>query len=168
MPLIEIETIINADVKTCFDLARNIDIHQESMKHSGEIAIAGKTSGLIGLGEWVSWEAKHFGIVQHLTSKITEFDQPNYFADEMVMGAFESYKHEHFFIELGSKTIMRDKFYFKSPYGPLGLIVNSLFLKRYMTNLLTMRGEALKKIAEKTKKKKLKVDRKIKMEAAIL
>ncbi len=71
MPLIEIETEINADIQVCFDLARNIDVHQESMKQSQEIAISGKTMGLIGLGESVTWKAKHFGIVQYLIPFLT-------------------------------------------------------------------------------------------------
>ena len=55
MPLIEINTLIKADINTCFDLARNIDFHKTSMESSNERAIAGKTSGLIELGEWVAW-----------------------------------------------------------------------------------------------------------------
>ncbi|BAO77479.1 SRPBCC family protein [Winogradskyella sp. PG-2] len=82
MPTIEIKTLIKADLKTCFDLSRNIDFHQESLVHLNEKAIAGKTSGLIELDEWVTWEAKHFGITQKLTSKIAVFESPNYFVDE--------------------------------------------------------------------------------------
>ena len=52
------------------------------------MSFTGKMSGLIELGEWVSWDAKHLGFVQHLTSKVTEFDAPNYFVDEMVFGVF--------------------------------------------------------------------------------
>ncbi|WP_034040186.1 SRPBCC family protein [Wocania ichthyoenteri] len=148
MPLIEIETEIKADIKTCFDLARNIDFHQESLKYSNEKAIAGKTSGLIGLGEWVSWEAKHLGFVQHLTSKITEFDAPNFFVDEMVFGAFKSFRHEHIFCESKNETIMIDKFNFEAPYGILGQFINWLFLKRYMRKLLKTRSQFLKQTAE--------------------
>jgi hypothetical protein len=148
MPQIEIKTIINADVKTCFDLARNIDVHQESLKHSDEKAIAGKISGLIELGEWVSWEAKHLGFVQHLTSKITEFDSPNYFVDEMVYGAFKSFKHKHIFKKIGEKTLMIDEFHFESPYGVIGKFVNWLFLKKYMTNLLKTRNKHIKEKVE--------------------
>ena len=97
MELITLHTFINADIKTCFDLARNIDFHQESLQHSNEKAISGKTSGLIELGEFVTWEAKHFGFTHNLTSKITEFESPNYFVDEMVFGAFTSFRHEHIF-----------------------------------------------------------------------
>lgn len=148
MPLIEIETLIKADTKSCFDLARNIDIHQESLKYSGEIAIAGKTSGLIGLGEWVCWEATHFGFVQHLTSKITEFESPNYFVDKMMFGAFKSFRHEHIFSEYENKTIMIDKFYFETPFGIFGRLANKLFLKKYMTTLLLNRNKFLKERAE--------------------
>ncbi|MFI1745923.1 SRPBCC family protein [Thalassobellus sediminis] len=148
MPTIEIKTEIHSDKKKCFDLARNIDLHQDSLKFSGEKAIAGKTKGLIGQGEWVCWEAKHLGFVQHLTSKITEFDEPNYFVDEMVMGAFKSFRHEHHFEETNAGTEMIDVFYFESPLGILGKIANTLFLKRYMTNLLKTRNKFLKEKAE--------------------
>jgi ligand-binding SRPBCC domain-containing protein len=149
MPLIEIKTYIASDIKTCFDLARNIDIHQESLKHTEELPIAGKTTGLIGLGEWVSWEAKHFGFVQHLTSKITEFESPNYFVDEMVFGAFKSFRHEHIFKTFKGGTLMIDKFYFEAPFGLLGKIANTTFLKRYMKNLIQKRNSYIKAEAEK-------------------
>ncbi|NRD20176.1 SRPBCC family protein [Winogradskyella eckloniae] len=148
MPTIEIKTLIKADIKTCFDLARNIDFHKASMTHSKERAIAGKTSGLIALGESVTWEAKHFGIRQQLTSKITAFESPTYFVDEMVSGAFKSFKHEHIFSTQEDKTLMVDVFQFQSPFGILGKLANGLFLTRYMTNLLTQRNQYLKSIAE--------------------
>ena len=164
MPQIIVKTLINSDKKTCFDLARNIDVHQKSLKHTKEKAIAGKMTGLIELGEWVSWEAKHLGFVQHLTSKITEFESPNYFVDEMVFGAFKSFRHVHRFQENEERTIMTDVFDFESPYGALGRFVNWLFLKRYMTNLLKKRGQFLKQQAEEVAHDALQ----IKVEQSIL
>jgi len=148
MPRIEIKTEIHSEKKKCFDLARNIEIHQESLKYSGEKAIGGRMKGLIEKGEWVTWEAKHLGFVQHLTSRITEFEEPNFFVDEMVMGVFKSFRHEHYFKETNAGTQMTDVFYFESPLGILGRIANSLFLKRYMTNLLKNRNKFLKEKAE--------------------
>ncbi len=154
MPTLEIKTLIKADLKTCFDLSRSIDFHKLSLEHSGEKAIAGKTSGLIELDEWVTWEATHFGIKQKLTSKITAFESPNYFVDEMVSGAFKSFKHEHIFKQSSDDdyTLMVDKFHFQSPFGLLGKLANILFLKRYMTNLLMTRNEHLKIKAEEITK----------------
>lgn len=93
MPKIELQTEIKAERKIVFDLSRSIDLHQLSTAKTDEKAIAGKTSGLIDLGESVTWRAKHFGIYQNLTSKITEFESPNFFVDEMLKGAFKSFKH---------------------------------------------------------------------------
>jgi ligand-binding SRPBCC domain-containing protein len=115
MPIIELATHINAPVQQCFDLARSIDMHLDSMRQSGEAAVGGRTSGLIQLGETVTWHAKHFGIWQTLTSKLTEMQAPNYFTDEMVTGAFKAFRHEHYFYPLGNQTLMKDVFMFDAP-----------------------------------------------------
>ena len=149
MPTIVLSTTINAPIALCFDIARDIDIHVASTAHTGERAIAGRTSGLIGPGETVTWRAKHFGIWQNLTSKITEFNAPTFFADEMVSGAFKSFRHEHHFTGDDRQTVMRDEFVFESPFGVLGRLANRLFLKRYMTGLLVTRNKVIKAEAEK-------------------
>jgi ligand-binding SRPBCC domain-containing protein len=149
MAVIELTTRINAPVERCFDVSRDIDVHVESTKHTGERAIAGRTSGLIGLGETVTWRAKHFGIWQNLTSKITDFSYPTFFADEMVSGAFKSFRHEHRFTAEGTQTVMTDVFKFESPLGLLGRLANWLFLKRYMTKLLVVRNKVIKSVAER-------------------
>lgn len=148
MPKIELLTEINASIEKVFDLARSIDLHMESTKQTGEQAIAGKTRGLIELSETVTWRAKHFGIWQTLTSKITEFDQPNFFADEMVRGAFKSFRHEHHFIRVDNYTVIKDVFVFESPLGIMGRLFNGLVLTRYMTKLLEERNRVIKEAAE--------------------
>ena len=148
MPKIELLTEINAPIEKVFDLARSIDLHMESTKKTGEQAIAGRTSGLIGFGETVTWRAKHFGIWQTLTSKITEFDRPNLFVDEMVQGAFKSFRHEHHFINTDDYIAMKDVFVFESPLGVLGRLFNWLILTRYMTKLLKERNMVIKEVAE--------------------
>lgn len=148
MPVITLQTVINAPIGVIFNLSRSIDLHKISTAHTNEEAIAGKTSGLIGMGESVTWKARHFGVTQLLTSKITAFNQPFYFVDEMVSGAFKGFKHEHIFIVQNGKVIMTDVFDYTSPYGVLGRIADVLFLKRYMTNLLTERNKIVKAFAE--------------------
>ena len=155
MPIIELKTEINANKEIVFDLSRSIDLHKISTEHTNEQAIAGKTSGLIGMNESVTWKAKHFGIYQNLTSKITEFERPNYFVDEMQKGAFSEFKHEHHFSELNGGTLMTDYFNYKSPLGILGKLADKLFLKKYMTELLTERNRIVKEFAESEKWKEL-------------
>jgi ligand-binding SRPBCC domain-containing protein len=148
MPRIELSTHINAPIEKVFDLSRSIDLHMRSTSKTGEQAIAGRTSGLIELDETVTWRAKHFGIWQHLTSKITAYDRPNLFVDEMVNGAFKSFRHEHHFSVEGEGTLMRDVFVFESPLGIIGRLFNWLILKRYMTGFLVERNGVIKEEAE--------------------
>ncbi|PEL07650.1 SRPBCC family protein [Bacillus sp. AFS017336] len=148
MPIIKISMLINAPLEVCFDLARNIDIHMESTSDTNEIAVKGRTSGLIELGESVTWEATHFGIRQQLTSIITEFDPPNRFVDEMVSGAFKSFRHEHIFELKDDGTLMTDVFDYTSPMGAIGMLVDILFLKSYMKQLLLKRNTYIKNYAE--------------------
>ena len=155
MPRIELRTEIKADKEIVFDLSRSIDLHKISTEHTNETAIAGKISGLIALNESVTWRAKHFGIYQRLTSKITEFDRPNYFADEMVSGAFSKFKHEHHFKDLNGGTLMIDYFDYKSPIGILGKLADYIFLVKYMNDLLTERNRIVKEFAESDKWKRI-------------
>ncbi len=148
MTQIELSTSINAPIERCFDLARNIDLHIDSMKQTGEKAIAGRISGLIELGETVTWRAKHLGLWQTLTSKITEFNYPNYFTDEMVEGPFKMLRHEHIFCAINDQTVMKEIFIFESPFGRFGELVNFLFLGWYMQNLLKKRNQVIKEAAE--------------------
>ena len=148
MTKIELSTLINAPIERCFNFARSIDLHVESTKHTGEKAIAGRISGLIEPGETVTWRAKHLGIWQTLTSKITEFDYPNHFTDEMVEGTFKSIKHDHQFYVINGQTLMKDVFVFESPFGVLGRLVDFLFLTRYMKHLLENRNSVIKDAAE--------------------
>jgi ligand-binding SRPBCC domain-containing protein len=148
LSLIVLHTTINAPLEVCFDLSRSIELHQISTKKSEEKVIAGKMSGLISLHETVTWKARHFGLWLQLTSKITEFKPPDFFVDEMVNGPFKSFRHAHIFEEKKGQTIMTDRFEFQSPLGILGKIVNVLFLKSYMKNLLIERNKVIKEYAE--------------------
>lgn len=148
MPTIELATSIAAPIERVFDLARSIDFHTKSTSKTGERAVAGVTSGLIGPGQEVTWRARHFGVWQSLTVRITAFERPTHFADAMLRGAFRSMEHHHYFEQSVSGTTMRDVFSFQSPLGILGRIADSLFLTRYMKSFLIERNQVIKSTAE--------------------
>ena len=148
MAQIRLETKINSPLERVFDLSRSIDLHKLSVAHTNEEAIAGRITGLIELGENVTWRAKHLGVYQKLTVEIVKMDKPAMFEDVMLKGAFKSMRHIHRFIKDGSNTKMIDEFEFESPLGVLGKLVNWLFLKKYMTKFLIVRNNEIKRIAE--------------------
>jgi ligand-binding SRPBCC domain-containing protein len=148
MPVIEIEIEINAPIERVFDLARCIDLHEETMSKTNEKAIGGVMKGLINHGEIVTWQATHFGIRQKLTSKITVYNHPFHFQDVMLKGAFKRFTHDHFFEPKDGKVLMRDVFDYDSPLWFLGKIADALVLKNYMKKLLTERNQLIKGTAE--------------------
>jgi hypothetical protein len=69
MPTIELETYIEAPIERCFDLALSVDLHRHSVTHTQERPIAGVMSGVMRLGDTVTWEAVHFSVKQRLTTR---------------------------------------------------------------------------------------------------
>jgi len=148
VPVIELTTEVHAPIERTFDLSRSVELHMNSTAQTGERAVAGVTSGLMALGEEVTWRARHFGIWQHLTSRITMFERPFHFRDSMVRGAFRRFDHDHYFAQRGEITVMRDLFDFQSPLGILGRIADRLFLTEYMRRFLLTRHAMIKAVAE--------------------
>lgn len=146
-----LHTFINASPEQCFDLSRDAEVHLLSTRHTNERVVEGRASGLFELGDNVTWEAVHLGVKQKLSSKITKFDPPLFFEDTMQKGAFASMRHEHHFEETNDGTLMTDIFEYEVPLGWLGKIFNQVYLRRYMTQLLTSRNTCIKELAEKNK-----------------
>lgn len=126
-----------------FDLARSIDAHVESQKGSGERAVAGVTSGLIGEGQEVTWRARHFGLPLTMTSRVTQVDFPGSFTDEQVRGPFKSFRHVHEFEATPGGCIMTDRVEFTAPFGLLGRAAGKLVLRPYLQRLIRDRGRFL-------------------------
>lgn len=150
---LETVTVIDAPVERCFDLARSVEVHLLGNVHFGEQVVAegGVTSGLVGLGERVTWKAKHFGLWHRLTSEITHYDRPASFQDVMIRGPFAAMKHDHHFRGLtDGSTEMTDLFDVAAPFPVLGRIAEALVLRRYMFKLLEERNRVVKQVAEST------------------
>ncbi|GIQ69657.1 hypothetical protein XYCOK13_24810 [Xylanibacillus composti] len=150
MITVEADIVIDAPIELCFDLARDMAIHKRTAwKHTKEEIVDGVKTGLIGLGESVTFEATHLGVRQRLTSKVVTLDRPYLFIDEMQEGAFRFLRHTHIFEEVQGKTRMSDIVEFAAPYGPIGWVVERLVLRTYLASFLKHRNQQLKQIAEK-------------------
>jgi ligand-binding SRPBCC domain-containing protein len=149
MASIELVTRIDAPPERCFDLSRDVGLHLRSMAHTGERAIGGRVSGLLELGDEVTWEGRHFGVLHQHTSRITGYDRPRWFRDSMVHGRFARFDHDHFFEPSESGTVMRDVLDFESPLGLLGRFVDRTVLVRYLEKLLRERNRVIRSEAQR-------------------
>jgi ligand-binding SRPBCC domain-containing protein len=149
MYTLRVSTTIASPPTRCFDPARSVDVHVQTAGSSGEKAVGGRTSGLLELGDEVTWEARHLGVRQRLTSRITAFQSPSYFQDRMIQGAFRFLEHDHRFEPADDgTTVMVDVVRFAAPFGPVGWLAERLLLAGHLRRFLKERGLALKVLAE--------------------
>jgi ligand-binding SRPBCC domain-containing protein len=145
---LEFVTQIAAPRDRCFDLSRSISLHLRSVEWSREKAIAGVISGLIGPGQYVTWRGRHFGLQMEHSSRITQYERPTFFRDEMIQGQFRSFRHDHFFEDRGAVTLMKDVVQFEAPLGLLGWTAERLLLRSYIEKLFNKRNAHIRSVAE--------------------
>ncbi|MEU1843557.1 MULTISPECIES: SRPBCC family protein [Micromonospora] len=146
MPRIELTTDVHAAPETVFDACLDVARHTESMGTSGERAVGGVTTGRLGAGDVVTWEARHFGLPWRMTVRITDHRRPHGFTDEQISGPFGRWHHEHHFTPNpadSSSTVMRDIIDFTAPMGPVGRLVASCILRPYLRRLVARRNAYL-------------------------
>jgi ligand-binding SRPBCC domain-containing protein len=142
------ETRIAAPAMRVFLLSLSIDLHQASAEGTGERAIAGVTHGIIGLGETVTWQGRHFGLLLKHEVRIVRCEAPIAFEDVMVRGMFKSFAHVHSFSEAAGLTTMRDVLQFSAPLGLLGRIAEQVLLRNHLDRFLVTRNAHIKQVAE--------------------
>jgi len=125
-----------------------MNAHADSMAKSGERIVSCPPGGMLGLGDEVTFEAVHLGVRQRLTSRIVEFDRPRRFVDEMVRGAFASFRHVHEFTDEGGSVLVRETATWRSPLGILGAIADALVVERHLRTFLETKLSGLKAVAE--------------------
>lgn len=143
-----VTTIVDAPPEAVFDLSLDIDAHLQSMAKSGERAVAGVTTGMISLGEEVTWRARHFGVPFTMTSRVTEWERPTMFVDEQTRGPFRRFRHEHRFEAVPGGTRMIDEITFDAPRGPMGWLAERVVLERYLHDLIEQRNAHLMSVAQ--------------------
>jgi len=148
MEIVRMITRMNAPIERCFLLSLNVDLHHLCTVQTDEKAIAGVTTGIMKYNDTITWRAKHLGIYQNMTVKITSYQYPNYFVSEMIKGAFKSMYHRHSFVWIENQTVMTDIFMFDAPFGIIGKLFSKIVLKKYMTEFLKKRNAILKEVAE--------------------
>jgi ligand-binding SRPBCC domain-containing protein len=66
----------------------------------------------------------------------------------MGRGRFKRFQHDHFFTEIGGRTLLNDKVRFSLPFGWMTKPVARLVVMPHISRLLRQRLELLKRVAE--------------------
>ncbi|MDR2322698.1 MAG: SRPBCC family protein [Microbacterium sp.] len=148
-----LERTIAAPVERVFALSLDVGVHVDSMAAHDERIADGVRSGRMAEGDTVTWDARHFGIRFRMTSVVFDVDEPRAFSDRQIRGPFVEFRHRHTFAPLPDleahedaregRTLMRDEIVFRSPFGPIGRVVDALVMRRHLARLIEQRNDTL-------------------------
>ncbi len=86
------------------------------------------------------------GIKIHWVTEITHVMHHEYFVDEQRYGPYAFWHHKHFLKEVAGGIEMTDILHYKVPFGFIGKIVNSLYIKHKIKEIFDYRSNKLEQL----------------------
>jgi ligand-binding SRPBCC domain-containing protein len=83
------------------------------------------------------------GINMNWMTEITHVEYLKFFIDEQRMGPYTMWHHQHHIEEINGKVLMTDIVTYIPPFGFLGAIANTLFIKNQLKEIFDYRRKAV-------------------------
>lgn len=83
------------------------------------------------------------GIPLRWATEISQVDEGKFFIDEQRFGPYSFWHHQHWFEEKDGGILMKDVVHYGLPFGFLGRIAHSLFVKRMLNAIFDYRIKAV-------------------------
>ena len=144
MITIRLTTWVNAPIEQCFRLATNVEFNSGASANATE----GAGADTFQVGDTFDRSAWRMGFCVSHTSRIEEVRPFTYFREVMIAGGFRHYEHEHHFAPMDDGTRVRSEVRFSTGFGPPGLLLERILLRRYVMKLLIERHMRLKHTIE--------------------
>ena len=79
-------------------------------------------------------------------TEIYKVNKPNYFSDRQLKGPYSIWEHTHRFIEKENGVLMIDEVRYKVPFGIIGRLAHTIFLRKKVESIFIYREKALNRI----------------------
>jgi uncharacterized protein len=79
-------------------------------------------------------------------SQIVDWEPNSSFSDKQLHGPYSHWFHTHEFIEKNGGTLIRDKISYRVPFGIIGDVVSSLFIKKDLEKIFSYRKKVIEEI----------------------
>lgn len=76
-------------------------------------------------------------------TEITHVREPFFFVDEQRLGPYRFWHHQHHFSETPQGVLMRDVVHYALPMGPLGSLLDALWVRRRLEEIFDYRFRTL-------------------------
>ena len=94
----------------------------------------------------IDYSLRIHGVPAAWRTRIAEWDPPFRFVDEQLKGPYKLWHHTHTFTEEPGGTLMVDEVRYEVPFGVLGDIVHSLFVRKDVVNIFAYRNATIPKL----------------------
>jgi ligand-binding SRPBCC domain-containing protein len=104
---------------------------------------------VMAAGTVIDYRIALFGVGFGWRTVIESFEPERRFVDVQVAGPYRFWRHEHTFsdgtdgTERAGGTLVHDRVEYEVPYGPLGRVVQALFVRRQVERIFDFRRRAL-------------------------
>jgi len=107
-----------------------------------------RTPGPISMraGTLIEYELRLHRIPVRWLTVIHEWDEGRGFADHQVRGPYRRWHHQHKFEPVAGGTLVRDTVTYEMPFGPLGALAHTAFVRRDLEKIFDYRRDAVARI----------------------
>jgi ligand-binding SRPBCC domain-containing protein len=101
-------------------------------------------------GTLLDYTIRLLGLPVRWTTLISDYDPPNRFSDVALRGPYSFWHHTHTFEETEHGTMMIDEVRYALPFGLVGRIAHSLWVKRQLDGIFDYRAKVIGDMLEST------------------
>lgn len=108
-----------------------------------QFKIVSMSTPKIKKGTEINYKLKIHGVPAKWKTKITVWDPPNSFVDNQESGPYSKWHHTHSFISLKGGVMMDDRIIYRLPFGLLGSLIASKFVRSDIKNIFSHRQSTI-------------------------
>jgi len=97
-------------------------------------------------GRLIDYTLRVMGVSLHWRTLITTYDPPHRFVDEQINGPYRFWHHTHTFRAVDEGTIIGDDVRYALPFGPLGRLIHSVYVRRDLERIFDYRAEVIAQV----------------------
>jgi ligand-binding SRPBCC domain-containing protein len=98
-------------------------------------------------GQIIEYKVKPLaGMPVYWMTEITQVKDCEYFIDEQRFGPYQLWHHQHHFKKIEGGVEMTDIIHYKIPFGFIGRIANSLFVKKKLAGIFSFRKRKVEEL----------------------
>ncbi|MBN2045715.1 MAG: SRPBCC family protein [Anaerolineales bacterium] len=98
-------------------------------------------------GQLIEYRVRFMPVIQsRWLTEIAHVQHQVYFVDEQRIGPYRFWYHEHRFVEVPSGTQISDRVTYELPFGPLGDLVHTIWVRQRLQGIFDYRTEKIKQL----------------------